>query len=178
MGRPFGGGDGVAGGPAFDFPNAFDHEGVTQILAQTHGPERIDGVSPVAGHGLANRGIRRQARFMKASNEVERQERRVRRHANDPLRLRSMRPIQPGKDAGEWSREFRHVIRDHLQSGRREPSGVAVGIQDQLGALRLQTGDDPFEHGAIANLAHQLVAAAQASREPARQQDANRWWDG
>ena len=50
--------------------------------------------------------------------------------------------------------------------------GIAVGVEDQPVALRLQPRDHAIENGAAGDLAHRLVAAAHAAREAAGEQHA------
>src|SRR5438132_17566 len=109
---------------------------------------------------------------MQARNEIARQEWTVRRRAQDPGNLRPVRrdPVKRRQNARERSWKIGHRIGDDGQSKRREPRRIAVGVEDEPVALRLEPRDDTFEDGASGDLAQWLVAAAHPPRQAAGKQ--------
>src|SRR5262249_4675686 len=105
------------------------------------------------------------------------QERAVARHAHDVRDLRSVqrRPIESGKDACEWAGKVGHGIGHDWERGVREARGIAVGVEDDAGALRLDRCEHAREDGPVADADAGLGAAAHPARQTARQNEADRW---
>ena len=77
-----------------------------------------------------------------------------------------------GEDAGERSRSVLHAVGDDGQPERREAPGIAIGVDREALALRLEPGDDAGEDRAAADFTQRLVAAAHPAREAARKHHA------
>ncbi len=82
------------------------------------------------------------------------------------------RPVEPGEDAGERSREIRHAVGDDRQAEARKACGVAIGIEDEAGDGGGEPRDHPVEDGRSADRDQRLVAAAHAPREAAGEDEA------
>ena len=83
-----------------------------------------------------------------------------------------LRPAQTRQYTGQWAGEIGNGIGDDWQPERPKPRGIAVGIENQAIALRLQPRDHAVENGTARDLAHRLVAAAHPPRQPAGEQHA------
>jgi hypothetical protein len=149
---------------------------VAQLLAQRDAPQSDHRVRLAVGGGDRKLRVLFSAGAMQARDEVARQKRTVRGSAEDPRYVGPVRrgPVEGCQNTREWPRKILHGVGNHRQAERREACGVAIGVENEPVALRLQPRDDAREDGAAADLAHRLVAAAHASRQPARQQHAGR----
>ena len=65
-------------------------------------------------------------------------------------------------------------IRNHRETGIGEARGIAVGVEDDRRALRLETGEHALENGLAGDANTRLVAAAHAPRQSARKHQAER----
>ena len=82
------------------------------------------------------------------------------------------RPIEPGQDAGERTGEIRHRVRHDRQAGVAKARRIAVGIEDDRGALRRKPRQHALENGLAADPDARLVTPAHAPRQPAREHQA------
>src|SRR5215472_6452764 len=69
------------------------------------------------------------------------------------------RPVEPREDAGKRSGETFDRVRHDRESGIGKARGIAIGVEDDGCALRLEPREHAFEDG--------LVAAAHAPRQSA-----------
>src|SRR3979411_1340657 len=103
-------------------------------------------------------GILFGARLMQARNEIARQERTICSSAENPGNLGPVgrRPVEGGENAGERSRKIFHRVGNDGQAEACKPCRIAIGVENESVALRLQPRDHAFENGAAADLAHRL----------------------
>ena len=111
-------------------------------------------------------GVLRDQRLAETRDEITGQKGTVTRSAEDPRRVRPVRggPIERGEDSCERSWEVLHAVGDDRQPERCEALGIAIGVDGQAFALRLEPGDDAGEDRAAADFAQGLVAAAHPAR--------------
>jgi len=129
---------------------------------------------PFARTGAGERRAGSGARGVQAGDQIVRQERTVTRHAGDPFALRQMqrRPIEAGENAGERTSKIGHAVSDYRQLGIGKARRVAVGVDQEIGALRLKASEHAFKDGDPANRDSRLVAAAHATRQTAGEDEA------
>ena len=79
-------------------------------------------------------------RLLQPRHEIARQERTIRGGAQYPPDVRAVgrRPVERGEDAGERSRKILHRVGNDGQAERREPRRIAIGVENESVALRLQ----------------------------------------
>ena len=82
-------------------------------------------------------------------------------------------PVERGEEAGERSQTLGYVVGDDRQAEERETRGIAVGVHDEVPALASQRGSNPLDDRHAADAPETLVAAAQAGRGAARENDAD-----
>src|ERR1700685_1648869 len=116
---------------------------------------------------------------MQACDEVWRQERAVARRAHDPFDLRRMvgGPVETGQDTGKWSGIIWHAICYDMQTCVGEAARIAVGIDDQLTALRCERRDDALKNCFFADTDAAFIAAADAARAAAGKDKTESGWD-
>jgi hypothetical protein len=85
-------------------------------------------------------------------------------------------PVERRQDAGEGTGEAFNVVGHHRQRNGGEARRIAVGAENEAGALRRHPRDHALQDGAAADHAGRLVAAAHAPGEPAGEHDAERCW--
>ncbi len=176
--EPVDGGEFVARGEAMDGAAVVHHQSAAEVAAQRHVPQP-DGVMGLApGRGDRELRVLRDPCPMQPCHQVAREERAVAGGAEHPGDAGPVRrhPVEPGQDAGQRPGEPRDAIGRDRQGERREPRGIAIGIDDQAIALRLEPFDHPIEDGAAADGAHRLVAAAHAPRQAACEDDTGCRW--
>ena len=129
-----------------------------------------------AGCGDRELRILLGARAMQARDQIARQERAIRRRAQNPRNIRPVGrgPVEGGENTGQRSRKILHRVGDDGQTETCEPRRIAIGIENEPVALRLQPRDHPLKDGPAADLPHRLVAAAHPPRQPAGEQHAGR----
>jgi hypothetical protein len=144
---------------------------VAKFLAQRDTPQTDHRMRLAVGSGYRELRVLVGARPVQTRHEIARQERTIRRGAQHPGNLRPVRrgPIEAGEDACERSGKILDRIRDHRQAKIRKSRRVAVGVEEQLAALRPKPRDHAREDGLAADRAHRLVAAAHPARQPAGQ---------
>ncbi len=133
-----------------------------------------DGMAPAARLRAGERRAGVDARKVQARDQVAGQERAVARHAHDPgdVRRVARRPIEAGENAGQRAGIIRHAVGDHREAGRGETGWIAVGVENEPLALRLEPRQHVLERRRAADEDAGLVAAAHAAGEAARQHDA------
>ena len=79
-------------------------------------------------------------RLMQSRDEIARQKRTIRGGAQYPRDIGAVGrcPVERGEDAGERSRKIFDRVGDHRQAERCESRRIAVGVENQAVALRLQ----------------------------------------
>ena len=164
----------VARGPAVDLPDIFHHQRVAKFLAQADTPQSDHRMRLSAGGGD------RELRVLSARADAAAPPDRAAGTDNPPPRSGPRRhvgpvrrgPVERGEDARERSRKILHGVGDDGQSEARKPRGIAIGVENQPVALRLEPRDHALEDGAAADLPHRLVAAAHPPRQAAGEQHA------
>jgi len=118
--------------------------------------------------------------LMQALDQIVGQERAVARHAHQPFDAVALRrqPVEPGQDAGERPDKVRHAVGHYGQPGVGEAFGVAIGVDDDAGALPGQCRQHAVEYADAADRDAHLVAAAHAAREAAGEHEAERGGSG
>src|SRR5262249_49830562 len=96
------------------------------------------------------------------------------REVGERRRMRG-RPVEPGEDAGERAGKTRHCVRYHRQTSVGEARGIAVGVEDDRRALRLETREHALEDGLAADADARFIAAAHPPRQPAGEHEAENW---
>ena len=126
------------------------------------------------GSGDGQFGILGFERAMQPRHQIARQERAIGRGAQDELYLGPVRrsPVERRQNAGERSGKIGDAVGNDRQAERRKARGIAIGVEDEAVALRLQPRDHAIEDGAAGDRAHRLVAAAHPPRQPAGEQHA------
>ena len=96
-------------------------------------------MAPFAGAGAGERhaGAHLHAGDVQAFHQIVGQERAVARHAEQPFDAVVLlrQPVEPGEDAGERAGIARHVVGHDGAAGVGEALGVAIGVDDDAGAL-------------------------------------------
>ena len=112
--------------------------------------------------------------LFQARDEIDRQKRRIGRHTDRKTHVRTMQsdPIEASENAGKRTLEPRHIVGDHRQAETIESCRVAIGVQDEPGALRPHHGNDARKNGGAADCSQRLVATAHALGPTAREQHA------
>ena len=109
-------------------------------VAQRQRPQAHHGVTPFAGAGAGERhaGALLAAGLVQALDQVVGQKRAVARHAEQPFDAVVLRgqPVEPGEDAGERPRIVRHVVGHDRAAGVGKARRVAIGVDDDVDALR------------------------------------------
>ena len=82
------------------------------------------------------------------------------------------RPVEPGENSRKRPGEIRHGVSHHGKTGIGEARGIAIGIEDDGPALRLEAREHALEDGLAADMDARLVAAAHAPRQPAGEHEA------
>src|ERR1700675_574493 len=82
-------------------------------------------------------------------------------------------PFTSRMDAGKGSGKASHAVSDDRKVKVRKARGLAIGIDDKIGDLRLQPLDDVGEDRAAAERLQPFVAAAHPARSAAGKQDAD-----
>jgi hypothetical protein len=77
------------------------------------------------------------------------------------------RPIEAGENAGERTGEIGHAVGDHRQLGIGEARRVAVGVDQEAGALRRKSSEHALQDGDPADRDSRLIATAHAARQTA-----------
>jgi hypothetical protein len=80
-------------------------------------------------------------------------------------------PVEAGKDARERAGEIRHVVGYHRQPGVGEARRIAVGVEDDARALRLEAFQHARQNRQAADAGARLVAAAHPPRQPASENE-------
>src|SRR5919198_562172 len=132
---------------------------------------------PFTGARAGKRRACRTTRRPQARHQIAGQERAIARHARDVGDRRRMCgcPIEPGENTGERAGEIRHAVSHYGKTGIGEPRRIAIGVEDDGRALRLEAREHPLENGLAADLDARLVAATHAPRQPAREHEAENW---
>ena len=176
LGRPVGDGDAVPRGPDLDLVQAFarpapgaDRRAAPPATAPTtgcrHSPERAQASGAPA----------RRARLMQPRHQIARQERAVARHArrhqamsgacaaaqSSPARMPASGPAKSGTLVGH-----------DRQPGVGEARRIAIGVEDDAGALRPSRASTRSRMVAPPIADARLVAAAHAARQPAGEHEA------
>src|SRR5580700_6034943 len=114
---------------------------------------------------------------MQSRYKIARQERAVAGHAYHPgdVWRAPSRPIEAGENAGERARITWHAVGDDREPGVGEARKIAIGIEDQLPALRTEPGDDAVENGRAADGDAGLVGKAHAACASAGEHEAEGW---
>src|SRR6476659_9190616 len=133
-------------------------------------------MTPFAGPRAGERHARAHlaASLVQAFDKVVWEERAIARDADDPLYavLLLRQPIETGKDPGQRAGKVRHGIGHHGQAGIGETLEVAIGVDDDAGALCRQRCQHAVENRYAANLDARFVTAAHAPREAAGENEA------
>ena len=129
-----------------------------------------------AGGGDRKLGVLFGARVMQSRDQIARQERTIRRHAQNPGYLGPVGrgPVKGSENARQRSGMVRHGVGDDGQGEVSEPCRIAIGAKNKSVALRRQPRDRARQDGVAADWAHRLVAAAHPPRQPAGEQHARR----
>jgi hypothetical protein len=131
-----------------------------------------------AGGGHRKLGVLFDASLVQARHKIAREKRTIRGRAQHPRNFRPVggHPVEPGENAGERAREIRDRIGNDRQAETCKPLRIAIGVEDEPVALRLQPRDHALKDRTAADLPHRLVAAADPPCQPAGQQYAGSWW--
>ena len=142
---------------------------IARVRPQCDAPEPDHRMRLATGGRDRKLGILLDQPPMQPDNEIARQERTVGGGAQHPRDVRPVGcgPVQRGEDAGERPREIGHVIGHDRQSERGKARGIAIGVEDQRAALRLQPRNDARQDRASADHAHRLVAAPHSAGQTA-----------
>jgi hypothetical protein len=120
-----------------------------------------------AGH--RDLGVLRLRGFGQARHEVGREQRRVARDGDDPLRAGL---LQAGEEAGERPREVGQGVRPHGDAERFVGGQVAVGVDQHLADLRLQPQQGVHRQRHAVEVLQALVDPAHAGAAAAGQDEA------
>src|SRR5262249_58303375 len=82
------------------------------------------------------------------------------------------RPVESREDPGKRPGETFDRVRYDRESGIGEARGIAIGVEDDRRALRLEPREDALENGLAADAQARLVAAAHAARQAAGEHEA------
>lgn len=109
-------------------------------------------------------------------DQIRGQKGAVSRNAQNPLRVGSLGcgPIERGEDSSERARIVPYPVSKDRQAKRCKALRIAIGVQKQTFALRLEPLDNAGENRAPADFPQWLVAAAYSPREPPCKNDARR----
>src|SRR5262249_44023278 len=132
---------------------------------------------PIARARAGKRHAGPLPRGRQARHQIRRQERTIPRHARDVGNRGQVRrrPVEPGEDARERASKIRHRVRYHRQTGVGEARRIAIGVEDDRGALRLEAREHALEDGLAADADTRLVATAHPPRQPAGEHEAENW---
>src|SRR5215471_7629698 len=118
----------------------------------------------------------RRARRRQARHQITGQKWTVARHAHDvgDRGPTHGRPVEPGENPGKRPGKARNRIRYDRKTGIGEARGIAIGVEDDCRALRLEAGEHALEDALAGYANTRLVAAAHAPRQSAGEHQAQR----
>jgi len=68
-------------------------------------------------------------------------------------------PVEAGENAGQGAGEIRHAVGNDLAAGVGESGGVAIGVDDDAGALPRQSRQFAVEDGRAGDFDERFVLA-------------------
>ena len=142
--RPVGDGNAVARRPHLDLAQIFLNQRLAQIGAQRQRPQADHRMAPLRPNARRRAARRRPSArrawcsFSTRSSGRNGQSPGTLTIHSTPLSC-AAEPVEPGQNAGERAGMVRHVVGHHDAAGVGEAFGVAVGVDDDVGALRRQT---------------------------------------
>ena len=130
-------------------------------------------VRRLSGSGADDLGPIGHALILQAGHQIQRKEWGIGRHSDGERRIWIVRSdvIERGEHARERTRLTDDRVGDDRHSCRRETCRIAIGVDQEVVALRAEPGDDPFDDRCPADQQGSLVAAAHPRRPTACQHD-------